>query len=102
MVEIFTFPCKYYRSVIYGRLIMTLKADNAPIRCSADLGRQIRAARKAQGLTQAELAETAGVGARFVSELERGKDTARLGLALELARLVGIDLLAAPRRGEKL
>jgi len=68
-----------------------------PIRSPEDLGRQIRAARKAQGLTQAQLAETAGVGTRFVSELERGKETARLGLSLEIARLVGIDILARPR-----
>lgn len=80
---------------------MALEADNAPIRTPEDLGRQIRSARKAQGLTQVELAETAGVGARFVSELERGKDTARLGLALELARLVGLDLSVKPRRSPK-
>lgn len=80
---------------------MPLETDNAVIRDAKDLGGQIRSARKAQGLTQAELAETAGVGARFVSELERGKDTARLGLALELARLVGLDLLAKPRRSQK-
>jgi y4mF family transcriptional regulator len=80
-----------------------MKADPTPlpIRNPEDLGRQIRAARKAQGLTQTELAETAGVGTRFVSELERGKETARLGLSLEIARLVGIDILARPRGPSK-
>jgi HTH-type transcriptional regulator / antitoxin HipB len=73
------------------------KAEHSRIRSSADLGRQIRAARKIQGLTQAELAEAAGVGVRFVSDLERGKETARLGQAIDLARLVGLDLLALPR-----
>ncbi len=63
----------------------------------AALGRRIRAARKAQGLTQVDLAEIAGVGPRFLSELERGKDTVRLGLTLRIARLVGIDLFAIPR-----
>jgi len=38
----------------------------------------IRARRKANRLTQRELAELAGVGVRLVSELERGKPTARL------------------------
>ncbi|WP_101674303.1 helix-turn-helix domain-containing protein [Alloalcanivorax mobilis] len=65
----------------------------------AELGRRIRAARKAQGLTQVDLAEIAGVGPRFLSELERGKDTVRLGLALKIARLVGLDLFAVPRGG---
>ena len=64
-----------------------------------ELGRRIRAARKAQGLTQVDLAEIAGVGPRFLSELERGKDTVRLGLALKISRLVGLDLFAVPRGG---
>ena len=64
-----------------------------------ELGRRIRAARKAQGLTQVDLAEIAGVGPRFLSELERGKDTVRLGLGLKIARLVGLDLYAVPRGG---
>lgn len=77
-----------------------MRSSTAPkdsIQSPADLGRRIRAARQAQGLTQAQLAEIAGVGTRFVSELERGKDTARLGLALELARLVGLDIVARSR-----
>lgn len=62
-----------------------------------DPGQRIRAARKAQSLTQVDLAEIAGVGTRFVSELERGKGTIRLRLALKIARLVGLDLFAVPR-----
>ncbi|WP_040296677.1 helix-turn-helix domain-containing protein [Alcanivorax hongdengensis] len=69
------------------------------VRSTTDFGQQVRLARKARGLTQAELAAIAGVGTRFVSELERGKKSAQLGLALELARLVGVDLTARPRRG---
>ncbi len=61
------------------------------------LGWQIRLARKRRGLTQARLAELAGVGTRFVSELERGKATARLGLALRIADLAGVDILARHR-----
>ncbi len=38
----------------------------------------VRRRRKANRMTQAELAELAGVGKRFVSELERGKSTARV------------------------
>lgn len=80
---------------------MISDAPAQPIRTPEDLGLQIRAARKAQGLTQAELADIAGVGTRFVSELERGKDTARLGLALDIARLAGVDLFAQPRGTHK-
>ena len=42
------------------------------------LGAFVRERRKARGLNQGELAELAGVGTRFVSELERGKPTLRL------------------------
>lgn len=41
-----------------------------------DLGHIIRDARKAQGLTQDQLAGMTGTGRRFISELENGKDTA--------------------------
>ena len=43
-----------------------------------ELGRIIRAERRAQD----QLAGAAGVGVRFLSELERGKATARVGKAL--------------------
>lgn len=55
-------------------------------------GRAVRAARKGLRLTQQDLADTAGVGARFISELERGKETVQLGLALHVARLVGLEI----------
>lgn len=41
---------------------MAAASDTNLLRNPADFGQQIRAARKAQGLTQAELAETAGPG----------------------------------------
>jgi y4mF family transcriptional regulator len=43
-----------------------------------DVGTFVRKRRKAAGMTQQELAEVAGVGTRFISELERGKQTVRL------------------------
>lgn len=44
----------------------------------SSIGEFVRARRRANGLSQRELAELAGVGVRFVSELERGKPTARM------------------------
>lgn len=60
----------------------------------SDLGAAIRQARKRAGLTLVECAGASGVGVRFLSELERGKDTAELGRALRVATLVGIQLHA--------
>jgi len=57
------------------------------------LGQLIRQARKTQKLTQVELAGVAGVGERFIGELEKGKPTASLGKALHVCKMLGIQLL---------
>lgn len=59
-----------------------------------ELGAAIRLARRARGLSQVQLAEASGCSQRFVSELERGKRTAELGKALDVARVVGLRLVA--------
>ena len=59
----------------------------------ADLGASIRAARRARRLRLEDVALGAGVGIRFVSELERGKPTARLGEALRVAKSLGLELV---------
>ena len=56
------------------------------------IGQAVRRARKAMGLRQPELAAAAGVGLRFLVELERGKPTAQLGLTLTVLQAVGLDL----------
>ncbi len=63
-----------------------------------DIGRALREAREAQGLTQSQLADLAGVGVRFISELERGKATTELGRALHVLHVVGVDVTMS-RRG---
>ena len=57
-----------------------------------ELGTLIRQKRKAQGLTQEDFADIAGVGTRVVSEIERGKQTAEVGKVLLLAKLAGVKL----------
>ena len=68
------------------------------IRNVADLGAEIRLARKAMGLTQGQLAGASGVGESFVYNIEHGKETAEIGKALHVARMAGIDLYIE-RRG---
>lgn len=48
-------------------------------------------------MRQAELAALAGVGVRFLSELENGKPSAEIGKALVVLRRLGLDLLIRPR-----
>ena len=51
----------------------------------------VKAKRKASGLTQPELAEKAGVGLRFVRELEQGKKTLRLDKVNQVLGLFGYE-----------
>ncbi|MEZ6002065.1 type II toxin-antitoxin system Y4mF family antitoxin [Hyphomonas sp.] len=59
---------------------------------TTDIGTTIRAARKAQGLRQDELAAAANVGVRFLIELEAGKETAQIGKTLAVLAALGIDV----------
>jgi y4mF family transcriptional regulator len=70
------------------------------IRQVDDVGDAVRQRRKALGLTQAELAAVAGVGIRFVSELERGKPTAELSKALQVLSVLGLNLHVTARPGD--
>jgi DNA-binding XRE family transcriptional regulator len=48
-------------------------------------------------LTQDQLAEVTGVNRRVIGDLERGKGTVRLEIALAAARAVGLDVELRPR-----
>ena len=65
-----------------------------------EFGERIRTARKQAGLTLVECAGANGVGVRFLSELERGKETASLGLALRVARSLGLRIRVSPPEAE--
>lgn len=63
------------------------------VRTAADFGAAVRRARQSQDLTLEQLSGLSGLGVRFLSELERGKPTAQLGKALEVANLLGLRLV---------
>jgi y4mF family transcriptional regulator len=62
------------------------------IRSSQQLGQALRAARKQLGLTQPQLALAAGVGVRFIVELEAGKPTVRLEHVLRVIDVLGGEI----------
>ncbi len=70
---------------------------------AADIGEIVRAARKAAGLRQFELAGAAGVGVRFIVDLEAGKPTAQMGKALQVLRALGctFDITPPPEPKER-
>jgi y4mF family transcriptional regulator len=56
----------------------------------------IKAKRNAARLTQPELAEKAGVGLRFVRDLEQGKASLRLDKVNQVLQLFGYQIGAVP------
>lgn len=56
------------------------------------LGQLIKTTRKSQKLTQEQLAATAGVGVRFIRELEQGKESCHIGKALLVLTMLGLDV----------
>lgn len=56
------------------------------------LGQAVRHARKQLNLTQPQLALAAGVGVRFIVELEAGKPTVRLESVLRVLHALGGEL----------
>lgn len=67
---------------------------------SKDLIKFVKDRRKILGLTQEDLAEKAGVGLRFIRELEQGKDTLRLDKVNQVLALFGHEL--SPVESKKL
>jgi HTH-type transcriptional regulator/antitoxin HipB len=63
-----------------------------PIETPADLGRAVRRVRRSHGLRQEDVALSAGTGARFVGELERGKPTVQLDTTLRVLQVLGVGL----------
>jgi len=68
----------------------------------SDIGAFVRARRKASRLTQRELGELAGVGMRFVSELERNKPSLRLNVVNKVLAAFGktLGIVDSPKRDE--
>jgi len=52
----------------------------------------VKQRRKQLGLTQQDLAERAGVGLRFIRDLEQGKETLRMDKVNEVLALFGHEL----------
>lgn len=70
---------------------------DASVQTSGDLGRAIRARRKEVKLSIATLAAMLGCSSRFLSEVERGKETASVGRVIEIARALGLELHIATK-----
>jgi HTH-type transcriptional regulator/antitoxin HipB len=60
-------------------------------------GQRIRDRRQRLGLSQSALADVVGVNRRVIGELERGKPSVQLNIALRVAEAVGLDVALRER-----
>jgi len=76
-----------------------IQATKMPKASPATIGQYVRERRKAAGLSQRALGELAGVGTRFVGELERDKPTVRVDAVNKVLTVFGkqLGLVDAPR-----
>ncbi len=71
------------------------------IKTANELGKVIRTFRKNKNLTLEKVSGLSNLGMRFLSELERGKETAELGKVLEVLNKLGLEVLIQPRGYEQ-
>jgi HTH-type transcriptional regulator / antitoxin HipB len=78
---------------IRGTHLIKLSIDHmSKVMTAADLGAAIRQRRRELHLAQEDVANVIGVNRRVIGQLESGKDTVQLKIALEAARAVGLDI----------
>jgi HTH-type transcriptional regulator / antitoxin HipB len=82
---------------LYLQGLILLPIDLMAVRTSIDLGNALRARRRELGLAQEEISGVVGVNRRVIGELERGKGTVQLRIAMEVACVLGLDIELEPR-----
>ena len=92
MFLIYAYPKGYIYTILY--YICTQKGINM------NLATFVKEKRNSVQLTQPELAEKAGVGLRFLRELEQGKESMRLDKVNQVLLLFGYEVGAVPAKKE--
>lgn len=67
------------------------------IQTAAELGGLARAHRKYRRLTLETVSGLGNLSTRFLSEFERGKETAEIGKVLKALRILGLEVIIQPR-----
>ena len=91
----------YGKVLVYGEIEMAdengTDSHYGKIDTPEALGQAIRRKRKEIGLKQEIAAGMCGVGTKFLSQLENGKETAELGKTLQVLRKMGLEVYLYPR-----
>lgn len=77
--------------------IATPTVDGISITSVRELGQLIRQTRKAQKMTQEDVSGLAGLGNRFIIDLEHGKETVQAQKVIDVLKLLGLELIIRQR-----
>jgi transcriptional regulator with XRE-family HTH domain len=67
------------------------------VQTAGELGRLVRTHRKQRLLTLETVSGLGNLSTRFLSEFERGKETAEIGKVLKALRTLGLEVIIQPR-----
>lgn len=98
-IEGINFPTGMFLLTFCGHSWYFARSVNIMVRRNltpAEIGDIVRTTRKAAGLRQDELAGAAGVGLRFIVDLEAGKPTAQIGKTLQVLAALGCSIDITP------
>jgi HTH-type transcriptional regulator/antitoxin HipB len=73
------------------------QAQYGVIRSAEELGKLARAHRKQRKLTLETISGLGNLSTRFLSEFERGKETAELGKVIKALHTLGLEVVIQPR-----
>ena len=60
------------------------------------MGRAIKDTRKKKKMAQSDLADITGTSVKFISDVERGKETVQMDKVFDLARALGLQIYLTP------
>ncbi len=85
-------------------MVANLKSVRTPdlpttVRSVSELGGLVKVARKRQGLTQVDISGLAGLGMRFLVDLEKGKETIQMQKVLEVLTQLGLEVVIRKKGG---
>jgi len=71
--------------------------DEIAITSVHEIGKLIRQTRKSQKMTQEDISGLAGLGNRFIIDLEHGKETIQAQKVIDVLNLLGLELIIRKR-----
>lgn len=79
-------------SVRCNNILLSLKIESEVLMLQNNLGEKIRQLRKANGLTQEQLAEKVGIDNKHLSRIEKGRHMPTYRIIKKLADVLNIDI----------